>query len=109
MTGQLADTFDGTAIDTNRWVTGNWNGGVYNPVVADGLLSVGHVDNAWVRSQSTFTRGVAEARLLSATPPGSTSASAARTSMAIATSSSAPSSVTATSTLASTTTSASSR
>ncbi len=57
--GQLNDPFNGTTLDTGRWLSGLWAGGSYTPIVSAGLLTM--PGGGWVRSQTTYTRTVIEA------------------------------------------------
>ncbi|MEK7326103.1 MAG: hypothetical protein AAB217_12680, partial [Chloroflexota bacterium] len=61
LAASLADDFNGAALDTSKWSSGKWSGGAYTPAIGGGLLTINAGDAAWVRSQTTYTRGVVEA------------------------------------------------
>lgn len=53
LAGSFGDAFSGSALNSERWLWGTWNGGSYTPLVND-TLQVGGSNGAWVRSQPTF-------------------------------------------------------
>lgn len=58
----FSDNFDGTQIDSTKWLTGLVNAGLQTPpVVSGGIVSI---SNSWLRSQGSFshTRILMEAR-----------------------------------------------
>jgi hypothetical protein len=59
LNGQLNDPFNGTMLDTGRWLSGTWTVSSYTPTVSAGILTL--PGGGWVRSQNTYTRGVIEA------------------------------------------------
>jgi hypothetical protein len=56
----FADDFSGAALNTGRWSSGSWNGGTYAPNPNSGLLTIQNATGGWVRSNTTYTRGVVE-------------------------------------------------
>jgi Big-like domain-containing protein/Calx-beta domain-containing protein len=48
--GSQGDEYNGTSLDTSRWVAGTWSGGTYSPVPSGGILSLANSSGAYVRS-----------------------------------------------------------
>jgi uncharacterized repeat protein (TIGR01451 family) len=63
LAGALSDNFDGTTLDSTRWISGTWSSpNVFTPVVSGGKLTI---PAGWyVRSDTAvFTRGVMSGKI----------------------------------------------
>jgi uncharacterized repeat protein (TIGR01451 family) len=63
LAGALNDTFDGTTLDSTRWISGSWAVPpiVYTPVVSGGKLTL--PPRGYVSSNAVFTRGVISGKI----------------------------------------------
>ena len=60
LAGAFAETFDGPALDSGRWLWGDWNGGNSYTPNPGGTLQLSGANGAWARSQSTLMRQTIE-------------------------------------------------
>jgi hypothetical protein len=56
LAGPLTERYEGSSLDSSRWVAGRWDGGAFSATVADGRLQLSHPNGAYVRSVATYAR-----------------------------------------------------